>query len=109
MASLISIFNRYSIVKQLPVFSKLNWLELQKIARKSSMAEYKKGEVIRKQGDPPDALYCLVSGRVQARERAARIYLSVSTSDFTAASDLSIIACSSAFRMRASCSFSSGV
>lgn len=66
MTALASLINRYNIVKQIPIFSKLKWLELQKIARKSVLQEYKKGEVIRRQGDPPDFFYALVSGRVQA-------------------------------------------
>ncbi len=66
MTALTSLINRYNIVKQIPIFSKLKWIELQKIARKSAIQEYKKGEIIRQQGDPPDFFYALVSGRVQA-------------------------------------------
>lgn len=66
MAGISSLINRFNIVKQIPIFSKLNWFELQKIARNCVIQEYKKGEIIRKEGDPADYFYCLVSGRVQA-------------------------------------------
>lgn len=66
MASLTSLISRFAIAKQIPIFSKLSWLELRKVARKSVIFEYKKGDIIRRQGDPPDNFYCLVSGRVQS-------------------------------------------
>lgn len=66
MTTLYSLYNRYSIVKQIPIFSNLRWLDLQRIARKANIVDYKKGEIIRRQGNPPDAFYCLVSGRVQS-------------------------------------------
>ncbi|MCR4337795.1 MAG: cyclic nucleotide-binding domain-containing protein, partial [Candidatus Omnitrophica bacterium] len=66
MGSLSTHFQRLHILKQIPIFNKLGWLELQRIAAKASLVEFKKGTVIRKQGDPPDAFYCLISGRVQA-------------------------------------------
>ncbi len=61
-----SLLNRFSIVKQIPVFRSLNWLEIHRIATHANIFECKKGEVIRREGDEPDAFYCLVSGRVQA-------------------------------------------
>src|SRR3989339_241829 len=61
-----SFFYKYSLVKQLPIFSQLGWLELHRITSKSIIDEYKKGDLIRKEGDPADYFYCLVSGRLQA-------------------------------------------
>lgn len=58
--------NKIEIIKQLPVFGKLGWFELLKIAGRSNLVEYKKGEIICREGSPADAFYCLVSGRVQA-------------------------------------------
>ncbi|MFA5260821.1 MAG: patatin-like phospholipase family protein, partial [Candidatus Omnitrophota bacterium] len=55
-----------NFIKQFPVFSHLGWLEQQRIALLSEVCEFRKGDIIRTQGDPPDALYCLISGRVQA-------------------------------------------
>ena len=66
MSGLSSLINRLNLVKQIPVFEKLNWFELQKVARKSILVEYKRGALISKEGSPPDFFYCLVSGRIQA-------------------------------------------
>ncbi len=60
------IVNKYQVVRQIPIFNKLNWFELHTVASKSSFAEYKKGEIICQEGAPPDAFYCVISGRVQA-------------------------------------------
>lgn len=59
-----SYINKLNIVKQIPIFAQLNFFELNRIARKSSLVDYKKGELICKQGAPADAFYCLISGRV---------------------------------------------
>jgi len=66
MGNLSSLINRLNLVKQIPIFEKLNWFELQKVARKSVVVEYKKGDLIAEEGSPPDFFYCLVSGRLQA-------------------------------------------
>jgi len=66
MSGISSFINRLQILKQIPIFSKLNWFELRKIASPSILEEYKKGETICQEGSPPDYLYCLVSGRIQA-------------------------------------------
>ncbi|MCA9400180.1 MAG: patatin-like phospholipase family protein [Candidatus Omnitrophica bacterium] len=60
-------FNKRSeIIRNIPIFSKLNWFEVQKIAKKSELTEYKKGDIIVHAGDPPDYFSCLISGRLQA-------------------------------------------
>jgi len=61
-----SFISRLNFLRQIPIFTKLNWFELQKIARKSIVSEYKKGDLVSKEGNPPDFFYCLVSGRLQA-------------------------------------------
>ncbi len=66
MTGIHSIINRFNLVKQIPIFNKLHWFELQKIARNAVVQEYKKGEIIRREGDPADYFYCLISGRLQA-------------------------------------------
>lgn len=63
---LSNFFQRYNLVKQFPVFKGLNWMDLQRIARKSYVSHYKKGELIAREGSPGDAFYCLISGRLQA-------------------------------------------
>ena len=59
------IFNRFTVAKQIPVFRNLSWFELHTIAQKCTLVEYKKGGTICREGTPPDAFYCLVSGRLQ--------------------------------------------
>ncbi len=64
MSSMSSYLNKLSIVKQIPIFQQLNFFELNRIARKSHFVDFKKGDLICKQGSPADAFYCLISGRV---------------------------------------------
>ncbi|OGX37031.1 MAG: hypothetical protein A3D87_01230 [Omnitrophica WOR_2 bacterium RIFCSPHIGHO2_02_FULL_50_17] len=66
MVNLSSLISRFNLVKQIPVFEGLNWIELQRIARKTAVSEYKKGDIICHEGAPSDYFYCLVSGRLQA-------------------------------------------
>lgn len=66
MSGISKIVDRVALIKQLPVFSKLKWFEQHAIAKKTILVEYKKGEIICKEGSPPDAFYCLISGRIQA-------------------------------------------
>ena len=65
MNILTKSINRLLIARQIPIFSKLSWLELRAIARKCKLVEYKKGDVIYRNGSPADAFYCLISGRLQ--------------------------------------------
>ncbi|MBZ0165472.1 MAG: cyclic nucleotide-binding domain-containing protein, partial [Candidatus Omnitrophica bacterium] len=57
--------NRFNTVKQIPIFARLNWYDLQRIARKSQLVEFSKGDVVCQEGTPPDYFYCLVSGRLR--------------------------------------------
>lgn len=61
-----SIFQRVRYLRQTPIFRRLNWYDLQKVARKCQLTHYGKGELICRQGDPADYLYCVISGRIQA-------------------------------------------
>ncbi len=63
---LTNYYNNFNFLRQIPLFSKLNWLELHFISSKVELKEYKKGDVIYRQGEPADAFYCLVSGRLLA-------------------------------------------
>ena len=56
--------DKFYFISQIPLFSELSWLERRVIASKAYLAEYKKGDTLYREGDPPDALYCLVTGRV---------------------------------------------
>ncbi|MBI3602738.1 MAG: patatin-like phospholipase family protein [Candidatus Omnitrophica bacterium] len=64
MTALPSFFNKLAVIKQTPIFEGLNWFELNRIARRVELVEFNKGDVICRQGDPADAFYALISGRV---------------------------------------------
>ena len=66
MNELSRILNKFSIVKQIPLFSKLNWIDISFIVNRCSLLEYNKGDIIYNEADPPNAFYCLVSGRLDA-------------------------------------------
>ena len=66
MTGLHSFINSFNVIKQIPIFSKLSWFDQQRIARKCILEEFKKGEIIRREGDPADFFYCVVSGRIEA-------------------------------------------
>lgn len=61
-----SFFQRLHMIRQIPIFSKLSWMEAQKIARKALLVEFNKSDLISEQGAPADFFYCVISGRVQA-------------------------------------------
>ena len=65
------MINKFSIVKQTPLFSKLNWLDIAFVVHRCSLSEYKKGEIIYSEGDLPNAFYCLVLGRLEAYTKRA--------------------------------------
>jgi len=53
------------LLRQIPLFVNLSDTQLDFIAQHSRLSEHEKGEVIYRRGEPPDAFYCLISGRVQ--------------------------------------------
>ncbi|MFH1621865.1 MAG: patatin-like phospholipase family protein [Candidatus Omnitrophota bacterium] len=57
--------NKSFIVNYAPIFSSLKNSEKNIIIQKSEVLHYKKGDLIYKQNDPPDAFYCVISGRVK--------------------------------------------
>ncbi len=52
------------LIKELPLFTQITPKELAIIAERSSIEEYKKGELIYREGSAPSAFYCIISGRV---------------------------------------------
>lgn len=58
------IVNKQLILGEIPLFGDLSAKEIQLLLERSSFVSYKKGQVIYHEGDPADAFYCLVSGRV---------------------------------------------
>ncbi len=66
MNILSQVVNKISLIKQIPLFSKLSWFDLHKVAIECEIVHYRLGEIIYRAGDPPDAFYCLISGRIRA-------------------------------------------
>ncbi len=64
MTARSSFLNKLSIIKQIPIFEGLSWFEINRIAARVELIEFNKGDIICHQGDPADAFYILVSGRV---------------------------------------------
>ena len=50
MNNLSSLINRFHLVRQIPIFEGLSWMELHRIARKAVIVEYKKGDIVCPQG-----------------------------------------------------------
>lgn len=71
MADLSSFINRFNLVRQIPIFTKLNWFDIRRVAQKVLLDEYKKGDIICVQDSPPDYFYCLISGRLQAYHKSS--------------------------------------
>jgi NTE family protein len=57
--------NKSFIINYASIFSRLKNSEKRLIIQKSEVRHYKKGETIYRQNDPPDAFYCVISGRVR--------------------------------------------
>jgi len=56
--------NNSYILQEIPLFAGLTSPELGYLRKKSSFEEFRKGQVIYKEGAPPSYFYCLVRGRV---------------------------------------------
>ncbi len=57
--------NKRSLLRQISIFANLTNAQIDFVATRSRLVEYEKDEIIYKQGDPPDAFYGLISGRVR--------------------------------------------
>ena len=53
------------IINYAPIFADLSTSDKNLIIEKSRVVEYKKGDIIYKQSDPPHAFYCVIIGRVR--------------------------------------------
>ena len=58
-------FDKTLIFRQIPLFAGLNFFERRLVLDSLQIAEYKQSEIIYRQGDPPDAFYFIITGRVQ--------------------------------------------
>jgi len=56
--------NKDLILKEIPLFASLSNSERNTIIERSTLAEYKKGQLIYSEGSMPSAFYCVVLGRV---------------------------------------------
>ena len=61
------------IINYAPIFARLSPLEKDLITQRSKVVEYVKDDHIYRQGEPPSAFYCVISGRV-------RVYIGEETS-----------------------------
>ncbi|MCX5708510.1 MAG: patatin-like phospholipase family protein [Candidatus Omnitrophica bacterium] len=59
----MKINNNSYILREIPLFSGLSSDELNYIKKKSSFTEFKKGQVIYKEGSAPSFFYCIIRGR----------------------------------------------
>ncbi len=57
---------KLSILNQIPLFSNLSRSHKKLIAGSILLVEYKKGDLVYGEGEPPDAFYCIVTGRLRA-------------------------------------------
>jgi len=57
---------KLSIIDQIPLFSNLPKSQKNLIAGSGTLIEYKRGDMIYKESAPPDAFYCVVTGRLRA-------------------------------------------
>ncbi|MDP3143696.1 MAG: patatin-like phospholipase family protein [Candidatus Omnitrophota bacterium] len=65
MLEIFGMMDKFNIVKQLPLFSELNFFEKSLIAKKCELVAFKTSDIVYRETDSPDAFYCLVSGRVR--------------------------------------------
>lgn len=62
----LSIFNKIFLLRQLPIFKSIGWIDLHYIASCSSFMQVDKGRHIYRKGDPGGAFYCVIFGRLVA-------------------------------------------
>lgn len=60
----MNLDNILELVKQIPLFASLADTQQRVIADKSSIVEYKKDNTVYREGDSPNAFFCIISGRV---------------------------------------------
>ena len=66
MDGILRAQEKLSIINQIPLFADLLKSHKRLIAGSSSIVEYKKGDIVYEEGTPPDAFYCVVTGRLRA-------------------------------------------
>lgn len=66
-----ALANKRALLKQIPLFAGLSDSQLGFVAERTRLADFEKDQTIYSQGDPPDAFYAIVSGRVRVFVRGA--------------------------------------
>lgn len=61
-----SFFYKIFLLRQIPIFQGIGWIDLHYIASRSVLMRVGKGELVYRRGDPPDAFYCVIFGRLLA-------------------------------------------
>jgi NTE family protein len=59
----MELINKDSILLEIPLFAELSETQLAIIRERVNLIEYKKGQIIYREGSPPSAFYCVVLGR----------------------------------------------
>lgn len=68
-AAVLRAQEKLFIIERLPLFANLSLRDKRLVAKASVLVEYKKDDIVYKEGDLPDALYCVVTGRLKAYVR----------------------------------------
>ncbi len=70
MTPALKALDKAIIIKQIPLFSELSRAAQKIIEDNSYVVEYKKDQIVYREGDSPDSFYCLITGRAQVFVRA---------------------------------------
>ena len=59
------LFDKSLVLRYIPLFNGLNFFERKIICSSLEIVEVRRSQMIYAQGSPPDAFYCILSGRVE--------------------------------------------
>lgn len=69
MTPALKALDKAAIIRQIPLFSELTRSAQKLIEDNSYVVEYKKDQIVYREDDPPDAFYCMITGRAQVLVR----------------------------------------
>ncbi|MBI5144210.1 MAG: patatin-like phospholipase family protein [Candidatus Omnitrophica bacterium] len=69
MNAILRLQEKLSIIERLPLFADLSLKDKRLVAKASALVEYKKDDILYKELDLADALYCVITGRLKAYVR----------------------------------------
>lgn len=70
MTPALKAIDKATLIRQIPLFSELSRAAQKLIEDNSYIVEYKRDQIVYREGEPPDAFYCLITGRAQVFVRA---------------------------------------